>query len=109
MFIITVALAAAGARSSAVAQAPDGKALFEEHCMECHGVNGTPPKAMKKKFPKVARFDSAFVASHSADSVVKILTRGKGEDMLSFRMKLKPDEMAAVAKYVLELGSKNKS
>jgi len=39
---------------------------------------------------------------------VKILTRGKGEDMTSFKMKMSPPEMAAVAKYVRELGSKAK-
>lgn len=105
---ITALLVAAGTFSSAAAQAPDGKALFEEHCQRCHGEAGTPPKAMKKRYPKAVTFDAKFVASHSEDSVVKVLTRGKNEDMVSFKMKMSPQEMAAVAKYVRELGLKPK-
>ena len=103
-----VLLAAGGALSRAAAQAPapDARTLYQENCKKCHGVLGTPPKTMKEKFAKIATFDAAFIASHSEDSVVKILTHGKNEDMKSFKDKLSPEEMAAVAKYVKELGSK---
>ena len=87
-------------------QDPDGKALYEENCRKCHGVIGTPPKTMKAKYPKIATFNAEFIAERSDDSVVKILTKGKGEDMKSFKDKLSPAEMAAVAKYVRQLGSK---
>lgn len=90
----------------ATVQGPDGKAIYDENCRKCHGVIGTPPKTMKAKYPKIATFDAAFVASHSEDSIVKILTKGKSEDMKSFKDVLKPEEMAAVAKYVRELGQK---
>jgi mono/diheme cytochrome c family protein len=92
----------------AVPQGPDGKAIYESNCRRCHGVIGTPPKTMKAKFPKIATFDAAFIASHSEDSIVKILVKGKGEDMKSFKDSLKTEEMVAVAKYVHELGSKAK-
>ena len=108
LFTIAALLAAAGGLSGAAAQAPDGKTLYDDHCKKCHGVLGTPPQMIKKKYPKIASFDAKFVAAHSDDSVVKILTRGKGEDMTSFKMKMSPPEMAAVAKYVRELGSKAK-
>lgn len=98
-------LAASGAVHRAAAQAPDGKALYEENCRKCHGVIGNPPKTMKEKYPKIATFNAAFIASRTDDSVVKILTKGKGEDMKSFKDKLSPEEMAAVAKYVRLLGS----
>lgn len=90
------------------AQAPDGKALYEENCRKCHGVRGIPPKTMKEKFPKIATFDDVFVSKRSDDSVVKVLMKGvgKAEDMKSFKDKLSPEEMAAVAKYVRELGLK---
>ena len=101
-------LAAAGAASRAAAQAPDGKALYDEHCKKCHGVRGVPPKTMKDKYEKIAAFDAAFVGKRSDDSVVKVLGKGKGEDMKSFKEKLKPDEMMAVAKYVRELALKSK-
>jgi mono/diheme cytochrome c family protein len=98
----------AGARR-AHAQAPDGKALYEENCRKCHGVRGTPPKTMKEKFPKIATFDDVFITKRSDDSVVKVLMKGvgKADDMKSFKDKLTPDEMMAVAKYVRELGLKS--
>ena len=100
-------MVAAGARR-AYAQAPDGKALYEENCRKCHGVRGIPPKTMKEKFSKIATFNAEFIAKRSDDSVVKVLMKGvgKAEDMKSFKDKLSPEEMAAVAKYVRELASK---
>lgn len=88
------------------AQGRDGKTVYEASCRRCHGVIGTPPKTMKAKFPKIATFDAAFVTSHSEDSIVKILVKGKGEDMKSFKDSLSTEEMTAVAKYVRELGQK---
>lgn len=102
-----VLLAASAALSTAAAQASDGKAIYNENCRKCHGVIGTPPKTMKTKYPKIATFDEEFVAKRSDDSVVKVLIRGKGDDMKSFKDKMTPDEMKAVAKYVRELGMKS--
>jgi len=104
--MIALVLTSAAAASRAAAQA-DGKALYDEHCKKCHGVVGRPPKTMKEKFPKIYTFDAAFVGARSDDSVVKVLTKGKNEDMVSFKDKLKPAEMMAIAKYVRDLGSKS--
>jgi mono/diheme cytochrome c family protein len=92
------------------AQAPDGKALYEENCRKCHGVRGVPPKAIKEKFPKVQLLDDVFLAKVSDDSLVKVMTKGvgKAEDMKSFKDKMTPVEMAAVAKYVRETFGKSK-
>jgi len=96
------------ASTTAFAQAPDGKTLFEANCKKCHGVLGTPPKTMQKKFDKIMVFDADFIAKRSDDSVVKILTKGgKTEDMKSFKDKLSTDEMKAVAKYVRDLATKS--
>ena len=107
LIAVLLVIFTAGARRGH-AQAPDGKALYEENCRKCHGVRGTPPKTMKEKFPKIATFDEAFVLKRTDDSVVKVLLKGigKAEDMKSFKDKLSPDEMAAVAKYVRALGLK---
>lgn len=102
-----VLLAASAALSTAAAQASDGKAIYNENCRKCHGVIGTPPKTMKTKYPKIATFDEEFVAKRSDDSVVKVLIRGKGDDMKSFKDKMTEEEMKAVAKYVRELGMKS--
>jgi len=104
--LIAIAFTSAAAAGRAAAQAPDGKALYDEHCKKCHGVVGRPPKTMKEKFPKIYTFDAAFIAARSDDSVVKVLTKGKNEDMVSFKDKMNAAEMMAVAKYVRELGSK---
>ena len=104
---VFVAAAVLLAAASASAWGQDGKALYLANCKKCHGVLGTPPQTMKKKFDKIATFDAAFIAKRSDDSVVKVLTRGKSEDMKSFKEKLSPEEMMAVAKYVRELAMKS--
>lgn len=103
-----LAFAASGAISNASAQAVDAKAVYDANCKKCHGVVGKPPKVMATKFPKIAAFDAAFFAKRSDDSVVKILTKGKSEDMKSFKDKMTPAEMAAVARYVSALAAKAK-
>jgi mono/diheme cytochrome c family protein len=108
--VLSLALLAvvAGSASRLAAQAAgDAKTVYEDNCRKCHGVRGVPPKTMKEKFPKIATFDSAFIAAHSADSIVKVLTKGKNEDMKSFKDKMSAEQMLDVAKYVRELGSKN--
>jgi len=93
-------LAASGVISNAGAQTVDAKAVYDANCKKCHGVAGTPPKAMATMFPKIAAFDAAFFAKRSDDSVVTVLTKGKSAAMTSFKSKMTPAEMAAVAKYV---------
>ena len=105
-FTLCVLFAAASSR--AATQAPDGMALFHENCKKCHGVIGKPPVAMQKKYEKIAEFNAEFIAKRTVDSVVKVLTKGKGDDMKSFKDKMTPEEIAAVAKYVHELASKVK-
>ncbi len=97
-------LAASAVISNAGAQ--DAKAVYDANCKKCHGVAGTPPKAMATKFPKLAPFDAAFFAKRTDDSVVKILTKGKDQDMVSFKDKMTPAEMAAVSKYIHEFAAK---
>lgn len=104
--MLIVLIVASGALA-ATAQEPDGKELYNANCKKCHGVLGTPPKTMKAKYEKIATFDADFIAKRSDDSVVKVLMKGKGDDMKSFKTKLTPPEMMAVAKYVRELGAKS--
>ena len=110
MLMGALALSAIVQVGTAAAQAAtqfDAQTFYQENCRKCHGVRGTPPKTMKAKFPKIATFDSSFVTKHSADSIVTVLTKGKNDDMKSFKDKLSPDQMMEVAKYVRELGSKS--
>lgn len=100
---LTIGIASAGhfAHAATLKPEPDGKALYDENCKKCHGAIGTPPKAMKAKFPKIEVFDPAFFAHRTDDSVVVILTKGKGQDMKSFKDKLSHEQMEAVAKYIV--------
>jgi mono/diheme cytochrome c family protein len=86
--------------AASVIQDPAGKAPYEENCRKCHGVRGIPPKTMKTKYPKIATFDSAFFVKHSKDSIVTILTKGKNENMKSFKAKLTHEQMEQVADYI---------
>jgi len=108
VFALGALVLAASALSSTTAQEPDGKAIYEKNCKKCHGPSGTPTKESKEEYPKVVTFnDPKFAASHSVDSIVKILMHGKGEDMKPFKLKLTAPEMAAVAKYVGGLSIKS--
>jgi len=88
------------ARTAYATQDPPGKAPYEENCRKCHGVRGVPPKTMKAKYEKIATFNAEFFQKHSTDSVVTILTKGKNEDMKSFKSKLTHDQMVAVDAYI---------
>jgi len=99
-----VAGAAAGGAIAANVQDSQGKEPYEANCRKCHGVRGVPPKAMQTKFPKIAMFDAAFFVKHSEDSIVTVLTKGKNEDMKSFRDKLSHEQMKAVAAYISSFG-----
>lgn len=101
-YLIALLLAAP---TVAAAQAPDGKALYEANCKMCHGPAGIPPAPMKKAMPGIPVFDSAFISTRSADSVVSVLMRG-GKTMKAFKEKLSHEQMVAVARYVRELALK---
>jgi mono/diheme cytochrome c family protein len=104
--LIGLLLVVSGAQRAS-AQAADGKTVYEENCKKCHGVIGNPPKNMKAKYEKIATFDAKFLTEHSADSIKKVLIKGKGEDMKSFKDKLTGEEIEAVTKYVRELADKH--
>ena len=92
-----------------LSQTVDGKELYDKNCKECHGAAGTPAKITYIKFPRIVKFDSAFVAHHSVDSIVKILTKGKNDNMISFHRDLTDNEMTALAQYIRKLGSRKRS
>lgn len=94
--------------ASTTRQDPPGKAPYEENCRKCHGVRGVPPKTMKAKYEKIATFNAEFFEKHSTDSVVTILTKGKNEDMKSFKGKLTHDQMIAIDAYIRSLAGGEK-
>ena len=87
---------------SAVAQAPDGQAVYREQCRNCHGAAGKPTQRALSQYKKIPTLDVAFLAGRSLDSIMAVLNRGAGRDMKSFKDKLTAAEIAAVAQYVKE-------
>lgn len=101
-FVFALALVAgagAGRLSAQATAAPDGADLYAKNCRSCHGVRGTPPRAMIARKMPVPTLDSAFFASRSNDSLVSAMKRG-GKNMAGFDGKLTPADMAAIAEYV---------
>lgn len=89
----------------AVAQTPDGAAIYRQHCRTCHGGTGNPSQRMLGLYPKLkALTDSTRMAGLSVDSIVVLVRKGAG-DMKPFAEKLSPAEMTAVAQYVRTLPS----
>jgi mono/diheme cytochrome c family protein len=95
------------ASAASLRQDPAGKAPYEETCRKCHGVRGIPPKTMKVKYPKIATFDAEFFAKRSDDSLVTVMSKGRGDDMKSFKDKLSHDQMVAIAAYIRSFAPKS--
>lgn len=109
--VFTVAIGAYANHIASAAtsrQEPAGKAPYEENCRKCHGVRGVPPKNMKAKYEKIPTFNAEFFEKNSTDSVVKVLTKGKDEDMKSFKDKLTHDQMVAIDAYIRSLAGGEK-
>ncbi len=100
--LLGAAVVLASAGRTLAAQAPDGAALYREHCKECHGAAGRPTKQARGKYKDIKAFDAAFLGARSDDSLVAVLKHGAkdGKEMKSFKEKLSADEMGAVVKYM---------
>ena len=102
-FVATILALALGASSTA-AQAPDGAALYQQHCRMCHGAKGVPPQRMVTLYPGLKMLaDSGLMATLSTDSIAAVVRHGAGRYMMAFGEKLSAAEVAAVAKFVKTL------
>jgi mono/diheme cytochrome c family protein len=84
---------AASSPATAAADAPDGKAIYKQRCVVCHGLYG----------------DMGASGAHdltasilSQEERITVITKGRGV-MMPFEPILKPEEIAAVAAYSMEL------
>ncbi|MDB5097243.1 MAG: cytochrome c class [Cyanobacteria bacterium RYN_339] len=82
--------AAEAAQKSDMFAGPDGATIFASTCAACHGAQGT-------NIPGVALLDKAFISSHNVEEIV---TNGTSKGMPSFKGKLQPEEIKAVAAYL---------
>lgn len=89
------------ARTPTAHQAVDGKAVYLKSCKECHGVLGTPTKASRRKYEKIADFtDPEFFKKKKDSELIEAVEKGKGRDMKGFAEKLSKDEIKAVVEYI---------
>lgn len=102
VLVVAVVLGLAGA-GSAVAQQPDGAALYARTCASCHGAQGTPTPAMAKAMTGIPDF-AARTTSAVPDSVLReAIVNGKGRMMASYKTRLTPDQVTALITYIRTL------
>ena len=85
---------------TAARAAEDGKALFESKCAMCHGTNGVP-KATAKGSPTLN--DPTWQKSTTVAAIEKHISEGKAPTHKPYKDKLTPEQIKAVAEYVLTL------
>ncbi len=79
-----------------VAQAADGKALFDAKCAMCHGKDGVAKPMAKGS----ANFnDAKWQEATKVEAIETVITDGKGK-MKGYKDKMAADEIKAVAAYV---------
>lgn len=88
-------------------EAPDAKALFARHCAVCHGPEGGGRTADGVKLPGPSLQDPRRRAAWKPDSLAPRILEGKGA-MPAHRGKLKPEDAAALAAWLMEGGKRKK-
>lgn len=107
VFVAGGALLSSGAAASGVPAfesaetVASSRALYRQHCAECHGANG------KSQTPRGRETDAddltaKHVKGDSIEKISRVIANGKG-DMPGFRNQLKPAQIASIARYVKTL------
>jgi uncharacterized membrane protein/mono/diheme cytochrome c family protein len=90
---------APGAPESIVA-----RGLFRQHCMECHGADGTGRRA-RGRLPEIPDFTDASWQSRRADAqLMDSILDGKGEEMPPSRGEIDDEQARGLVAYVRAFG-----
>ena len=81
----------------------EAEKTYKTKCVACHGADGSGSEVGKKM--GAHDFHSSQVQSESEADLAQIVAKGKNK-MPPYEKSLKPDEIKALAAYVLELGKK---
>lgn len=99
-FRVALFLAVAAATAHGFA-APSGEALFGDYCASCHGLDGRARTPAGRKLGAKDLSASKLGDAEIEKQILGGTKDARGNDrMPSFREKLKPEEIAAVAAYV---------
>lgn len=95
LFFTLIACSASESESTAqatTADAPDGKAVFKQYCITCHGADGKLSLNGAKNLG---------LSQLNLEGRIAIITNGKNM-MTPYGEVLTPEEIRAVAKYTME-------
>lgn len=88
----------------AIAAEPDGAALFEQHCIPCHGPDGRARTPAARKLGAKDLTESRLADPEITRQIVGGLKDKSGKErMPSFREKLTDPEVAALVGFVKSL------
>jgi mono/diheme cytochrome c family protein len=93
MLTLVVSLAIAGFRSIDSASSIEGQPLYEQHCIRCHGKDGSKGFLGAKNLQLSELTDAA---------IIRQIEKGKGF-MPPFQKKLTADEISEVMLYIKSL------
>jgi high-affinity iron transporter len=89
--------------------AADGKGIYDTRCAFCHGVEGRGdgPAGAALKPPPRSFATAEYAKGTTLEQVKTVIGQGKqGTPMIAFGSTLKPEEIEAVARYVLGFAPK---
>ena len=87
------------------AQREQGRALYAKLCSNCHGEKGVPKQSVTALLspPPSDLTSSVYRYGNSKDDIIATIRRGKGLNMFRFDNRLSPEQIEAIAKFVLTL------
>lgn len=100
---LAVGVALALSAGTVLGQEPDGKALYEANCAQCHGKDGVPPEVLASRIKTLKPLnDPSIYQGVSEDSTVALLENGVGV-MQPFKGTLDHEQEVAIARYIRTL------
>ena len=84
----------------AAAQTPAVRALFRQHCVKCHGADGTG-SPVRGRLPRIPDFTAASWQAQRRDAqLLTSILNGKGKDMPPVREKINDEQARALVAYL---------
>lgn len=86
-------------KKAAKQQQSDGMSLYKTNCATCHGDDGKPTE-LGEGLGSQNFTDAKYQASITDDKMIKQITDGSPEKMISFKDTLKPEEIKALVQVI---------